>query len=122
MLRYGDEVKQQITDEDERLAVDVLTNAMKAPIVQIAENAGVLGQLVLEKVKGQEWGYGFNAKTLEYEDLLEAGVCDPASVTTWALENAASIAGSLLTTEALVVEEDSPEEEEEYVPPVTADI
>ena len=61
--------------------------------------------MVLEKVKGQEWGYGFNAKTLEYtDDLLGDGVCDPVSVTTWALENAASIAGSMLTTEAIITD------------------
>ena len=78
---------------------------MGEPCTQIARNAGLLGPMVLEKVKGQEWGYGFNANTEEYEDLLEAGVCDPASVTTWALDNAASIAASLLNTEAIVAEQ-----------------
>jgi len=123
MLRLADEARAVVgTNEEERLAVDVLLEAMKAPLIQIADNAGLLGQLVLEKVKDQPWGYGFNAKTLEYEDLLEAGVCDPASVTTWALENAASISGSLLTTEALVVQGGEVEEIEEYVPEVGAGI
>ena len=103
-------------------AVDVLLAAMATPIKQIANNAGVLGEMVFEKVKGQEWGYGFNAKTLEYEDLIEAGVNDPASVNTWALENSASIAGSLLTTEALICQAERPEDEEEYVPEVNAGI
>ncbi|KAL1525156.1 hypothetical protein AB1Y20_020027 [Prymnesium parvum] len=121
MLRYGDEVRAQFTHEDEALAVDVLLSAMQAPLIQIAANAGLLGEMVLEKVKNQEWGFGFNARTLVYEDLLEAGICDPASVTTWALENAASIAGSLLTTEALVVEKEL-EVVEEYIPEVTEGI
>lgn len=95
---------------------------MSEPIRQIASNAGLLGEMVLQKVVGQEWGYGFNAKTLEYEDLFEAGVCDPASVTTWSLENSASIAGSLLTTEALVCQAEKEEEEEEYVPEITNEI
>eukprot|EP00326_Haptolina_ericina_P031065 CAMPEP_0181172134 /NCGR_PEP_ID=MMETSP1096-20121128/2289_1 /TAXON_ID=156174 ORGANISM="Chrysochromulina ericina, Strain CCMP281" /NCGR_SAMPLE_ID=MMETSP1096 /ASSEMBLY_ACC=CAM_ASM_000453 /LENGTH=553 /DNA_ID=CAMNT_0023259845 /DNA_START=93 /DNA_END=1754 /DNA_ORIENTATION=+ len=116
MLRYEDEARALLPDEEEQAAVDVLLAAMKAPIVQIAHNAGLLGEMVLEQVKGQAWGYGFNAKTLEYEDLLVAGVCDPASVTTWALENAASISASLLTTEALVCESQIAEEEEEYTP------
>ena len=96
--------------------------AMSEPVRMIASNAGLLGEMVLEKVKGQEWGYGFNAKVLEYMNLLEAGVCDPASVNTWALENSASIAGSLLTTEALICVAERPEDEEEYVPEVTGDI
>jgi len=121
MLRYEDELREAIPDEEEGMAVGVLLEAMKAPVVQIADNAGLLGQLVLEKVKGQDWGFGLNAKTLEYENLLDAGVCDPASVTTWALDNAASISGSLLTTEALVVKPEY-EEIEEYVPEVTDEI
>lgn len=76
MLRFRDELREQVTDEDEAMAVEVLMTAMEAPIIQISKNAGLLGALVLEKVKGQEWGYGLNAKTLEYEDLLEA-VCTP---------------------------------------------
>mgnify|MGYP002631539172 CR=1 FL=1 len=74
MLRYEDEARALLPDEEEQAAVDVLLAAMKAPVVQIAHNAGLLGEMVLEQVKGQAWGYGFNAKTLEYEDLLVA-VC-----------------------------------------------
>ena len=95
---------------------------MSEPIRQIASNAGLLGEMVLQSVIGKEWGYGFNAKSLEYEDLLEAGVCDPASVTTWALENSASIAGSLLTTEALVCQKDKDPDEAEYKPEITNEI
>ena len=78
---------------------------------------------MLEKVKGQEWGYGFNANSQEYENLLEAGVCDPASVTTWALDNAASIAATLLNTEAIVAEQEVEEiDEEDYRPEITTGI
>jgi len=122
MLRFEDECRAIFDDEDEAMAVDVLLAAMKAPLKQIAYNAGMLGEMVLEKVKDQEWGYGFNAKTLSYENLSENGVNDPASVNTWALENSASIAGSLLTTEALVCVSERPEDEPEYVPEFTEGI
>jgi len=122
MLRYKEEAEALFADEEERVAVEVLTEAMCEPIRMIARNAGVLGDMVLEKVKNQEWGYGYNAKVLEYGDMFEQGVCDPASVTTWALENSASIAGSLLTTEALICVSERPEEEEEYKPEFTTGI
>jgi len=122
MLRYTDECRAQFTDPDEAVAVDVITEAMSEPCRQVANNAGLLGEFVLQSIKGKEWGYGFNAKTLEYENLLESGVCDPASVTTWALDNSASIAGSLLTTEALVCDKEKPPEEEEYKPEMTTGI
>jgi len=121
VTRFADEARAAIPDPDERVAVDVLVAAMGAPVMQIADNAGLLGALVREKVADHDWGYGFNAKTLQYEDLLKAGVCDPASVTTWALENAASITGSMLTTEALVYdpERDPMEDEANFEPEVT---
>jgi len=127
MLRYADEARTLFDDteqgHDEALAVDVLLEAMSAPIKQISSNAGLLGEMVLEKVINQEWGYGLNAKDLTYGDLLEAGVCDPASVTTWALENSASIAGSLLTTEALVCEDEIPDDpSKDYRPEFTTEI
>jgi len=123
MLRFEDEARAMFGDnEEEAIAVDVLLEAMAAPAKQIASNAGELGEMVLEKMKGKEWGYGFNAKTLEFTDLIAAGVNDPASVNTWALENSASIAGSLLTTEALICQRARPQDEEEYVPEFTTDI
>ncbi len=127
MLRYADECRATFdtateNGRDEVLAVDILLEAMSEPCRQIASNAGELGEMVLRDCLDKEWGYGFNAKTLTYEDLYEAGVVDPASVTTWALENSASIAGSLLTTEALVCVTERPEEEEEYKPEITNEI
>ena len=72
------------------------------------------------QVANHDWGCGFNAKTLEYENLLDAGVADPASVTTWALENAASISGSLLTTECLITDtERDPNEDADFEPDIT---
>ena len=76
------QIKASLPDDEERLAADLVCAALGAPVTQIATNAGLLGPMVLEKVKGQEWGYGFDANTEEYVDLLEKGVCDPASVTT----------------------------------------
>lgn len=122
VTRYADEARALFTDEDEGHAVDIMLAAMEAPIINIGNNAGIVGLMALEKVRNQEWGYGLNAMTMEYEDLLEGGICDPASVTTWALENAASIAGSLLTTECICTETVSDEDNEEYVPEVTTGI
>lgn len=78
--------------------------ALVAPAALIAQNAGVEGEVVVEKIKDGEWEIGYNAMTDKYENLLEAGVIDPAKVTRCALQNAASIAGMLLTTQAIVVE------------------
>jgi len=90
--------------EDEQIGVDILYRALEHPIRQIAENAGAEGSIVVDKVRGGDAGFGYNAQTDEYEDLVEAGVIDPTKVVRTALQNAASIAGLLLTTEAVVVE------------------
>merc|ERR1712037_378578 len=93
------------------LAVDILFRAMGWPIMQIAENAGQEGSIILEKVKENDFGYGWNAATGSFEDLLESGVIDPATVTQQAILNSCSIAASVLTTSALITEvpEDEPE-------------
>lgn len=127
MLRHADEARALFGEDEaeEALAVDVVLSAMAEPVCQIARNAGLLGEMVLEKTKGRQWGYGYNANTATYEDLLAAGVCDPASVTTWALENACSIAASLLTTEAISATKpdlDAYDEEAEYKPEFTTGI
>merc|ERR1711988_311947 len=85
-------------------AVDLLYRVITAPIMQIAENAGTEGAVVLERVKIQEFGFGWNAATGEYENLLETGVIDPATVTQQAVLNSASIAASVITTSALITE------------------
>ncbi len=78
--------------------------ALSAPASLIAHNAGVEGAVVVEKILESEWEMGYNAMTDKYENLLEAGVIDPAKVTRCALQNAASVAGMVLTTQAIVTE------------------
>lgn len=100
-------------DGDERTGARIVYRALEEPIRQIAENAGADGSIVVEKVRTQGDSIGFNALTGEYEDLVAAGVIDPAMVTRSALQNAASIAGLLITTEVVVAE---PEEEQPAMP------
>jgi len=104
LLRTKDKVMATIEDEDERLAVDLLYRAITAPMIQIAENAGTEGAVVLERCKDTDFGYGWNAATGVYENLLESGVIDPATVTQQAVLNSCSIAASVITTSALITE------------------
>jgi len=94
---------------DEKTGVDIVRRALEEPLRQIAANAGVEGALVVQKVAAGEGAFGYNADTDTYEDLIKAGVPDPTKVTRTALENAASISGLLLTTEALVADIPEPE-------------
>ena len=96
---------------DQKTGVDLLNRALEAPLRKIADNAGHEGSLVVQRVKEGDGAFGFNALTETYEDLIESGVADPTKVVRSAVENAASIAGLLLTTETLVTE--IPEEEKE---------
>jgi chaperonin GroEL len=89
---------------DELIGVNIVRRAMEEPLRQIVNNAGLEGSIIVEKVKGEKKAVGFNAATEKYEDLFEAGVVDPTKVTRSALQNASSVAGLLLTTEALVTE------------------
>ncbi len=89
---------------DEDIGRTIIMKSMESPIRQIAENAGREGSIVVQEVKTKKGGYGYNAETDNFEDLTKAGVIDPTKVTRIALQNAASIAGLLLTTEALVTE------------------
>ncbi len=105
------------TDEDERLGYRILRRALEAPIRQIADNAGKDGSVIAAEVAKGEGGYGYNAATDVFEDLVKAGVVDPTKVVRVALENAVSAASMLLTTEAVVV--DLPEKEGKTpVPPM----
>jgi chaperonin GroEL len=97
--------------EDEKIGVDIVRRALEEPIRMIAQNAGAEGSIVVARVKeAKDKNFGYNAATDAYEDLVKAGVIDPTKVTRTALQNAASIAGLLLTTECVVVEkkEDKP--------------
>jgi chaperonin GroEL len=102
-----DKVKRD--DSDEMIGVQIVRRALEEPLRWIAGNAGIDGSIVVDKIKAGAGNFGFNAQSEEYEDLVKAGVIDPTKVTRTALQNAASIAGLLLTTEAVVV--DQPEEE-----------
>jgi len=95
---------------DEKIGVDIVRKALEWPLRQIAINAGLEGSVVVEKVKSLPAGQGLNALNEQYEDMIASGIVDPAKVARSALENAASIAGMLLTTEALVAEK--PEKKE----------
>lgn len=98
------EFMKSMEDEDERSGASIIQASITSPLKQICYNAGVEGQVILEKVLDMDFTCGYNAATGEYEDLLESGVMDPAKVTSWALENSAGVAGMILTTECLVVE------------------
>lgn len=98
------------SNEDETTGAVIVKRALEEPLRQIVANAGIEGSIVVQKVKEGKADYGFNARTEEYENLLKAGVIDPTKVTRIALENAASIAGMLLTTECVVA--DKPKKEE----------
>jgi len=91
-------------DGEERAGVNIVRRALEEPLRWIARNAGQDGAVVLEKVREAKGAFGFNAATEEYEDLIKAGIIDPTKVVRTALQNAASVAGLLLTIEAMVAE------------------
>jgi chaperonin GroEL len=97
--------------EDERVGVRIIQKALEEPIRWIAQNAGLDGAVVLDKVKNNKGAFGFNAATENYEDLVKSGIVDPTKVVRTALQNAASVAGLLITTEAMIA--DKPEKKKE---------
>jgi chaperonin GroEL len=94
----------QVDDEEEKAGIKVISQAIQAPLRKIADNAGVEGSVVIEKVKENSGNFGYNAAKGVYEDLLEAGVIDPKKVVRFAIQNAASVASLMLTTEAMIAE------------------
>ena len=99
---------------DEQIGVEIVKRAIEAPARQIAENAGQEGSVVVQRLKSEKGAVGFNAEKLEYVDMFDAGVIDPTKVVRTALQNAASIAGLLITTEALITE--LPERDKDKAP------
>jgi chaperonin GroEL len=97
--------------DDERVGVRIIQKALEEPIRWIAQNAGLDGAVVLDKVKNSKGAFGFNAATESYEDLVKSGIVDPTKVVRTALQNAASVAGLLITTEAMIA--DKPEKKKE---------
>jgi chaperonin GroEL len=95
----------KLKDEDEQIGVNIVKRALEEPLRKIAENAGHEGAVIVERVKSEKSdAMGFNAESEQFEDLVKAGVIDPAKVARTALQNAASIAALMLTTEALISE------------------
>jgi len=110
LLRASSALDNLNLSDEEMIAVGILKRALEAPVRTIAANAGFEGAVVVDEIKKHEGGFGFNAATGAYEDMVVAGVIDPAKVTRSALENAVSIAGMLLTTEAVVTDLPSKDE------------
>jgi chaperonin GroEL len=89
---------------DEKIGMQIVAQALRAPTRQISQNAGADGDVVVEQILEKSGAYGFDARTCEYVDMVKAGIIDPAKVSRVALENAASVAGLMLTTEVLVTD------------------
>jgi chaperonin GroEL len=102
---------------DDQLGVNIINRSLEEPTRQIANNAGLEGAVVVERVKDEKGPFGLNAETGEYEDLVNAGIIDPTKVTRYALQNAASVAALMLTTEAMVAEKAKEEKEMPAMPP-----
>jgi len=104
-------------NEDEDTGISIIRRALEEPMRQIVENAGMEGSVVVQKVKEGKGDFGYNARTDKYENLLKSGVIDPTKVARIALENAASIAGMLLTTECVIVENKDDKQPAPAMPP-----
>ncbi len=98
----------EASNDEQAAGVNIVRRAIEAPLRFIAENAGIEGSIVVDKVKAQKGANGFNAATETYEDLIKAGVIDPAKVVRTSLQNAASVSGLLLTTEAMIADKPEP--------------
>lgn len=114
LLRCIDEIDKLKLEGDEKTGADIVKRALESPVRQLATNAGLEGSVIVERLKKEKINIGYDINTDEYVDMLESGIIDPAKVTRTALQNAASIAGLLLTTEALVTE--IPEKEKSAMP------
>jgi chaperonin GroEL len=104
LLNSAAAIKADTLEGDDRTGAHIVTRALEEPIRQLADNAGLEGSLVVDKIRTGTKGHGLNVETGEYEDLVKAGIIDPTMVTRSALQNAASIAKNILTTEAIVAE------------------
>jgi Chaperonin GroEL (HSP60 family) len=116
-IRAIDSLKDLLgSNDDETTGIQIVRRAVEEPLRQIVVNSGIEGSIVVQKIKDGKKDFGFNARTEVYENLLAAGVIDPTKVTRIALENAASIAGMLLTTECVI--SDRPEKDKGGMPPM----
>jgi chaperonin GroEL len=106
LINAGDAVGKTLDalEGDERTGANIIVRALQEPLRQLAYNAGLEGSVVIDKVRSAKKGFGLNVESGEIEDLVQAGIIDPTMVTRSALQNAASIAKNILTTEAVVAE------------------
>ena len=104
LLRCTKVIAALVLEGDEALGAQIIGRALESPIRTLCANAGVEGAVVVSRVASKPGNYGYNVSTGEYEDLVKSGVVDPTKVTRAALQNAASIAGLLLTTECMITE------------------
>jgi chaperonin GroEL len=111
LLRAAAALAKTKLDGEEQSGINIVSRALEEPLRQIANNAGAEGSVVVEKVRSGKGPYGYNAEAGDYEDLMKAGIIDPTKVTRFALQNAASVAALLLTTEAMVAEKPKDREE-----------
>ena len=122
LLRTVPVISKLKLSEDQQVGVDIVKRALEEPIRQIAENTGVEGSIVVDKVRNGKDGFGFDAAKEEYTDLWKAGIIDPTKVVRSALQNAASVASLLLTTEALVAEKPKEEKTSGHPPHMPEDM
>ncbi len=115
LIRAGKALDKLEVEGEERAGVNLIKRALEEPVRQIANNAGFEGSIVVQRLMDGQENVGFNAETGEYEDMVKAGIIDPTKVTRFALQNAASVAGLLMTTEAMVAEK--PEEKKASAAP-----
>ena len=109
LVQVYDKVAQIEAEDDEKTGINIVLKALEAPLRQIAENAGQEGSVIVSKLKEQSQGFGYNAATDEWVNMIEAGIVDPTKVTRSALQNAGSVASMFLTTEAVVADIPEPE-------------
>ena len=104
LVQVISEVEKLVATGDEQTGINIIKKALEAPVRQIAENAGLESSVIVEKLKSEEIGVGFNAATEEWVDMIKAGIVDPTKVTRSALQNAASVSSLFLSTEAVVAD------------------
>ncbi|HOK00487.1 MAG TPA: chaperonin GroEL [Candidatus Pacearchaeota archaeon] len=121
LLKTINALEELKLEGDEKTGINILKRVLEEPIRQIAENAGIDGAVVVQKVKEGKDNFGFNALTLEYEDLMKAGIVDPTKVVRSALQNAVSAASMFLTTECVVAEKETEKDKKDYNMPMPED-
>jgi len=122
LLRSQKSLEATKAEGDVKIGVDIIRRALEEPLRTIANNAGLEGSIVVEKVREQKGDMGFNALTEKYEDMVKAGILDPTKVVRIALQNAASIAGLMLTTEGLITELPEEDKKQAYPTPPGGDM